>query len=234
MPKPQKPYRTARGVSHGMAERPQRAFELERQPQVANLDPELARTAGFQKPEDENDYTPSLGATASADALKALIETGRPEFRNQVWVPHRPPRPQKSEGGKKFKLVAPFEPKGDQPQAIEELVKGLQDNERMQVLLGRHRLGQDLHDGADHRAAAAAGADPGAEQDAGGAALWRVQVVLSRKTRSSISSATTITTSRKPTCRAPTPISKKIPRSTSRSTACATPPPARCWSATTW
>ncbi|HEY8268850.1 MAG TPA: excinuclease ABC subunit UvrB [Xanthobacteraceae bacterium] len=136
MPKPQKPYRTARGVSHGMAERPQKAFELEQKSQVASLDPELARTAGFQKPEDDNDYTPSLGSTASADSLKALIEAGRPEFRNQVWVPHRPPRPEKSEGGKKFKLVAPFEPKGDQPQAIEELVKGLKDDERMQVLLG--------------------------------------------------------------------------------------------------
>ena len=101
-----------------------------------SLDPELARTAGFQKPEDDNDYTPSLGSTASADALKALIEAGRPEFRDQVWVPHRPVRPEKSEGGKKFKLVAPFEPKGDQPQAIEELVKGLNDDERMQVLLG--------------------------------------------------------------------------------------------------
>ncbi len=133
MPKPQKPYRTARGVSHGMAERPQKAFEM---PRVPDADPELARTVGFQKPEDDNDYTPSLGATASADALKALIEAGRPEFLNQVWVPHRPQRPEKSEGGRKFKLVAPFEPKGDQPQAIEELVKGLQDDERMQVLLG--------------------------------------------------------------------------------------------------
>ncbi len=150
MPKPQKPYRTARGVSHGMAERPQRAFEP-KPAGIANLDPELARTAGFQKPEDEADYTPSLGATASADALKALIETGRPEFRNQVWVPHRPPRPEKSEGGKKFKLVAPFEPKGDQPQAIEELVKGVKDDEQDAGTARRHRLGQDLHDGAGDR-----------------------------------------------------------------------------------
>ena len=133
MPKPPKPYRTARGVSHGMAERPQRTFELE---PVGQLDSELVRAVGFAKPEAEEDYVPSAGALASANALKALIEEGRPEFRGQVWVPHRPERPEKSEGGKKFDLVAPFEPKGDQPQAIDELVAGINDSERMQVLLG--------------------------------------------------------------------------------------------------
>ena len=45
----------------------------------------------------------------------------------------------------------------------------------------RHRLGQDLHHGQGDRGDAAAGADPGAEQDAGGAALRRVQEVLPRQ-----------------------------------------------------
>ncbi|MGD2003999.1 MAG: excinuclease ABC subunit UvrB [Flavobacteriales bacterium] len=36
----------------------------------------------------------------------------------------------------KFKLVAPFEPMGDQPTAINDLVEGLNDGERDQVLLG--------------------------------------------------------------------------------------------------
>ena len=35
-----------------------------------------------------------------------------------------------------FQLSAPFEPAGDQPQAIEKLIKGLEDNDRNQVLLG--------------------------------------------------------------------------------------------------
>ena len=35
-----------------------------------------------------------------------------------------------------FELVSDFQPTGDQPKAIEELVKGLKDNERSQVLLG--------------------------------------------------------------------------------------------------
>jgi excinuclease ABC subunit B len=52
------------------------------------------------------------------------------------FVPHRPARPEKSEGGKKFKLVSGYQPAGDQPGAIAELVKGVQEHERDQVLLG--------------------------------------------------------------------------------------------------
>ncbi|MCR5874759.1 excinuclease ABC subunit UvrB [Phenylobacterium sp. J426] len=53
-----------------------------------------------------------------------------------LWKPHRPERPQKSEGGRKFKLVSSYEPAGDQPQAIKELVEGLEGREHDQVLLG--------------------------------------------------------------------------------------------------
>ncbi len=35
-----------------------------------------------------------------------------------------------------FKLVSPFEPTGDQPEAIEQLVNGVKDGEKAQVLLG--------------------------------------------------------------------------------------------------
>ena len=35
-----------------------------------------------------------------------------------------------------FQLKAPFEPAGDQPQAIDALVRGLQENKRHQVLMG--------------------------------------------------------------------------------------------------
>ena len=50
------------------------------------------------------------------------------------------------------------------------------------------------------------------EQDPGGAALRRDEVLLPRTTRSSTSSPTTTTTSPKPTSRAPTPISRRNPR----------------------
>lgn len=52
------------------------------------------------------------------------------------WVPRRPDRPEKTEGGIPFKLVSEFSPSGDQPQAIEELVKGINEKEESQVLLG--------------------------------------------------------------------------------------------------
>ncbi|HEX9702967.1 MAG TPA: DEAD/DEAH box helicase family protein, partial [Rhodospirillales bacterium] len=39
-------------------------------------------------------------------------------------------------GGKPFRLVSPFQPAGDQPEAIEALTKGLRAGDRDQVLLG--------------------------------------------------------------------------------------------------
>ncbi|MGV1682244.1 excinuclease ABC subunit UvrB [Sphingopyxis sp. NJF-3] len=52
------------------------------------------------------------------------------------YVPHRPARPDKVEGGKRFELVSDYAPAGDQPTAIEELVTTARDGERDQVLLG--------------------------------------------------------------------------------------------------
>ncbi|XBQ17722.1 MAG: excinuclease ABC subunit UvrB [Oceanicaulis sp.] len=52
------------------------------------------------------------------------------------WTPHRPARPEKSEGGRRFELVSEYEPTGDQPAAIKELVEGVHASERDQVLLG--------------------------------------------------------------------------------------------------
>ncbi len=52
------------------------------------------------------------------------------------FVPHRPARPDKSMGGIPFKLVSDYEPAGDQPTAIAELVEGALAGEKTQVLLG--------------------------------------------------------------------------------------------------
>src|SRR5467141_3081673 len=76
------------------------------------------------------------GVAATNQALEALLREGRPEFRDQPWVPHRPPRPEKSEGGQRFVIKSDFAPKGDQPQAIAELVEGVKRSDRTQVLLG--------------------------------------------------------------------------------------------------
>ncbi|MFD0850006.1 excinuclease ABC subunit UvrB [Sphingosinicella xenopeptidilytica] len=53
-----------------------------------------------------------------------------------VFQPHRPERPEKSEGGRRFELASDYQPSGDQPQAIEELVSGITAGDRDQVLLG--------------------------------------------------------------------------------------------------
>ncbi|HWX83217.1 MAG TPA: excinuclease ABC subunit UvrB [Xanthobacteraceae bacterium] len=83
----------------------------------------------------------TLGVTASMQALEHLLREGREEFRQrdgatQIWTPHRPPRPDKSEGGRRFVIKADFDPKGDQPTAIADLVEGVRRNDRTQVLLG--------------------------------------------------------------------------------------------------
>ncbi|KRA82765.1 excinuclease ABC subunit UvrB [Altererythrobacter sp. Root672] len=53
-----------------------------------------------------------------------------------AFIPHKPQRPEKALGGRKFKLVSDYEPAGDQPTAIRELVDSAQDGEATQVLLG--------------------------------------------------------------------------------------------------
>ena len=77
------------------------------------------------------------GAGATMSSLQDLLEKGDPNLRDaKPWTPHRPSRPDKSEGGRKLELVSEFSPQGDQPQAIEELLSGLAARERDQVLLG--------------------------------------------------------------------------------------------------
>ncbi len=53
-----------------------------------------------------------------------------------VFEPHRPERPAKSAASIPLRIASPFEPCGDQPAAIAELVAGVNAHERDQVLLG--------------------------------------------------------------------------------------------------
>ena len=53
-----------------------------------------------------------------------------------LWTPHRPARPDKSEGGRTFKLVSDYSPAGDQPTAIADLSEGIERGDDDQVLLG--------------------------------------------------------------------------------------------------
>ena len=52
------------------------------------------------------------------------------------FVPHKPNRPEKSMGGKRFELVSDYTPAGDQPTAIAELTESAKEGEQTQVLLG--------------------------------------------------------------------------------------------------
>jgi excinuclease ABC subunit B len=78
----------------------------------------------------------SMGVAATAQALDKLLREGRPEFTERPWTPHRPPRPEKTEGGVRLVIKSDFAPKGDQPEAIRELVEGVNRHDRTQVLLG--------------------------------------------------------------------------------------------------
>nr|WP_246715123.1 excinuclease ABC subunit UvrB [Aestuariivirga litoralis] len=71
------------------------------------------------------------------ESARAGLEGLRPEVQSlPMFAPHKPTKMPKSEGGKKLEVVSPYEPKGDQPTAIKELVEGVNTQERNQVLLG--------------------------------------------------------------------------------------------------
>jgi len=69
--------------------------------------------------------------------MPIAIRTGLEEpDTDKEFVPHRPNRPEKAEGGRRFKLVSDYEAAGDQPTAIAELVEQMREGEQTQVLLG--------------------------------------------------------------------------------------------------
>jgi excinuclease ABC subunit B len=71
----------------------------------------------------------------SAMAIQIRTSLDEPET-GQSFVPHKPVRPEKSEGGRAFRIVSDYEPAGDQPAAIAELTQAALAGERDQVLLG--------------------------------------------------------------------------------------------------
>jgi excinuclease ABC subunit B len=68
-------------------------------------------------------------------AIQIRTSLAEPET-TETFVPHKPARPEKAEGGKSFKIVSDYEPAGDQPTAIAELVEAANNGEVNQVLLG--------------------------------------------------------------------------------------------------
>ncbi|MGQ0456917.1 MAG: excinuclease ABC subunit UvrB [Hyphomicrobium sp.] len=89
-------------------------------------------TALLTKPAERSDRAKELLARQPLMASHPIVAGTTPQFI----IPHRPERPEKSEGGVRFKIVSEYEPKGDQPTAIAELVDGVRKSEKNQVLLG--------------------------------------------------------------------------------------------------
>ncbi|NVP57914.1 excinuclease ABC subunit UvrB [Mycoplana rhizolycopersici] len=119
--------KTSRGVSIGASSDPKTRAAAGLNP-VAGLDVNL---------EEASSLNAGAAVTATVEALAKLIESGNPLHKNgEIWTPHRPPRPEKSEGGIEIRMVSEYEPAGDQPTAIKDLVEGLNSGERSQVLLG--------------------------------------------------------------------------------------------------
>ena len=158
-------HRARASVARGFGEPPQQSYVGKTPVPPGELDPDLARALGIDEPDSEDDADPSsvitpdmgparlrrrpargevgtVAGLASQQSLDRLLREGRPEFRqdddgaNIIWVPHRPARPEKSEGGRPLIIKSDFDPKGDQPQAIADLVEGVSRHDRNQVLLG--------------------------------------------------------------------------------------------------
>lgn len=118
--------KTARGVSIGASSDPKTRAAAGLNP-VAGMDVSLEDAASLA----------TGSVTATVDALSKLIESGNPLFKDgKLWTPHRPARPAKSEGGITIRMASDYQPAGDQPTAIADLVEGINANERSQVLLG--------------------------------------------------------------------------------------------------
>jgi excinuclease ABC subunit B len=74
------------------------------------------------------------GAAFAAEKRDAVAVA---EVVPDQWTPHRPERTwSKFDGGRKFKVASDYEPAGDQPGAIADLVAGVKNAEMDQVLLG--------------------------------------------------------------------------------------------------
>ncbi|MDC9833693.1 excinuclease ABC subunit UvrB [Rhizobium binxianense] len=119
--------KSARGTSMGGSTDPKTRAAAGLNP-VSGMDTTLEEASSLQA---------GTAVTATVEALSALIESGNPLHKNgKIWTPHRPARPEKSEGGIRIRMQSDYEPAGDQPTAIRDLVEGLENGDRSQVLLG--------------------------------------------------------------------------------------------------
>ncbi len=165
----------------------------------------------------------NIGIRSLADAPGSVtLNKGRTELQSREG--YRAPSGHGSETrvtliGMGFNLVVDYRPRGDQGQAIEELYRGILDGDKHQVLLGVTGSGKTFTmakviEKTGRPALVLAHNKTLAAQSITSSGP------SSHRTQSNISSATTITTSRKPTFRPGMFTSKKKRPSTMSSTSC--------------
>ncbi len=97
----------------GVSEGPQAEFEVST---ASRID---ARLLGLETNDGQAPSAPlyhplgMTGVAATVESLKDLLERGDPNIREKKpWTPHRPPRPEKSEGGRRFRVVSEYRAQG--------------------------------------------------------------------------------------------------------------------------
>jgi excinuclease ABC subunit B len=112
-------------------------------PNVWGLDRSRPRTRrGASEPTDPNDQAGPGSAALAGPAIQATVRAVATSYRKKAKrtadasapPPALPTRTVRGNAG--FKLVSPYQPGGDQPKAIVEMVDGLTRGDEAQVLLG--------------------------------------------------------------------------------------------------
>ena len=229
----------ARKSTKGFDEAPQSGYVGKTPNEPVTINTKLAEALGYRMPGDEDDDDDSRapsGVTATAQALEKLLREGR---RNSPTAAAPPSGRRTGRRGRRNPKAAAarhqvrLRAQGRPAAGDRGAGRGREAPRPHAGAARRHRLRQDLHHGEGDRGDAAPGADPRAQQDAGGAALRRVQELLPRQRGRvfrhllRLLPAGSLRPAHRHLYR------EGIPRSTSRSTACAIRRRARCSSATT-
>eukprot|EP01035_Chromulina_nebulosa_P035029 gene35030-47068_t len=131
---------TARSISRATAKDPEALAQLREALATTVAKAKVPGSSTKKKvalPGQNLEGAQTVGISATVRALEDIILHGRKEVEgNDAWKPHRPAPRQKSEGGIPFQLVTQYEPAGDQPTAIADIVEGVENGETDQVLLG--------------------------------------------------------------------------------------------------
>lgn len=121
----------------GMGESPQAGFGHKPSP-AAQLQSVVSSAKSKSGSSRTVEDAQTVGVTATVKALEQIILHGRKEVEgSSPWVPHKAQNSlEKRLAGQPFRMVTNYQPAGDQPTAIAELVEGINNGESDQVLLG--------------------------------------------------------------------------------------------------